>query len=71
MLSDTTRITATDDFGAPGSAQRDLARKRATVMNMQASGRYTIPTEENVDDFGNVYQQVLIGDASLLHRCDI
>ncbi|OAQ27616.1 hypothetical protein K457DRAFT_156746, partial [Linnemannia elongata AG-77] len=38
MLSDATRITATDDFGASGSAQRDLARKRATAMNMQASG---------------------------------
>ncbi|KAF9540876.1 hypothetical protein EC957_003682 [Mortierella hygrophila] len=38
MLSDATRITATDDFGASGSAQRELARKRATAMNMQASG---------------------------------
>ncbi|KAH7043118.1 hypothetical protein BKA57DRAFT_428190 [Linnemannia elongata] len=38
MLSDATRITATDDFGTSGSAQRDLARKRVTAMNMQASG---------------------------------
>ncbi|KAG9063471.1 hypothetical protein KI688_004355 [Linnemannia hyalina] len=38
MLSDATRITATDDFGASGSAQRELARKRAAAMNMQASG---------------------------------
>lgn len=38
MLSDATRITATEDFGAPGSVQRDLARKRATAVNMQASG---------------------------------
>lgn len=66
MLSDATRITATDDFGASGSAQRDLARKRATAMNMQASGRYTIPTRENLDDFGNAYQQALLGDTPLL-----
>ncbi|KAF9927451.1 hypothetical protein FBU30_003250 [Linnemannia zychae] len=38
MLSDATRFAATDDYGTTGSVERDLARKRATAMNMQASG---------------------------------
>ncbi|KAG0210191.1 hypothetical protein BGX33_005097 [Mortierella sp. NVP41] len=38
MLSDATRLAATEDFGTLGSTQRELARKRAAARSMQASG---------------------------------
>ncbi|KAG0277244.1 G patch domain-containing protein 1 [Linnemannia gamsii] len=50
MLSDATRIAATDDFGSTGSAHRDLARKRATAMSMQASGSVLGVLSDNMID---------------------
>ncbi|KAF8948314.1 hypothetical protein BGZ47_005616 [Haplosporangium gracile] len=50
MLSDATRITATDDFTASGSAQRDLEKKCATAMNMQASGSVLGALSDNMID---------------------
>ncbi|KAF9901174.1 hypothetical protein EC991_006430 [Linnemannia zychae] len=50
MLSDATRITATDDFGSTGSAQRDLARKSAAAMSMRASGSILGALPDNMID---------------------
>ncbi|KAF9124359.1 hypothetical protein BGW39_008248 [Mortierella sp. 14UC] len=50
MLSDATRLMATDDFGTSGSAQKDLARKSATAMNMRASGSILGALSDNMID---------------------
>ncbi|KAG0268667.1 hypothetical protein BGZ95_002385 [Linnemannia exigua] len=50
MLSDATRLMATDDFGTSGSAQRDLARKSAAAMSMRASGSILGALSDNMID---------------------
>ncbi|KAG0373006.1 hypothetical protein BGX24_012285 [Mortierella sp. AD032] len=50
MLSDATRLMAKDEFGTSGSAQRDLARKGAAAMNMQASGSILGALSDNMID---------------------
>ncbi|KAF9196729.1 hypothetical protein BGZ50_007893 [Haplosporangium sp. Z 11] len=52
MLSDASRLVATDDFDILGSTQRELEKKRAAARNMQASGGVLgVLPDTLIDDF--------------------